>query len=104
MQRGIYNEIITYNFFLLGLVSETVAAQTSASLFETFESLLNPVNVLESQLRLDYVHITQRVHVPFDVDDFSIIKGTNNLENAIDGTDVGQKRVSETSTCGSTLE
>ena len=50
--------------------------------------LLHPLDILQAQLRLDDLHITDGVDLAFDVDDLGIVECTNNLEDTIDGTDM----------------
>jgi hypothetical protein len=66
------------------------------------ESLFSKLDILESELLADDVKITGGVHVALNVNDLGIIEATNNLEDGIDGTNVGQERVSKTRTSGRT--
>ena len=50
--------------------------------------LLNPFDILQPKLGLDDLHISQRVDITLDVDDFIVIESTDDLEDTIDGTDV----------------
>jgi hypothetical protein len=88
---------VTYNLLLLGLFSQTVAPQTPARLLEIVQSLLHPLDILQPQLCLDDFHVTEGVHITLNVNDFRVVKRTDNLEDSIDGTDVRQERVTETS-------
>lgn len=65
---------------------------------QAFQSLLNELNILDTELLADDVQVTRGVDVTLDVDNFSIIEATHNLEDGIDGTNVGQESVTETST------
>ena len=60
------------------------------------ERLLHPLGILEPQFVRDNLHVATRVNVAFDVGDFGIVEGTNNLEDTIDGADVRQEGISET--------
>jgi hypothetical protein len=52
---------------------------------------------------LNNLHVTDRVNIALDVDDFSVIKGANNLEDAVNGTNVRQKGVAKASASGCSL-
>lgn len=60
--------------------------------------LLHPLDILQPQLGLDDLHISERVNITLDVDDLCVVERSDDLENTIDGTDVGQERVTETGT------
>lgn len=66
--------------------------------------LLHPLNVLEPELGLNDFHVAQGVDLALDVDDLGIVKGTDHLEDAVDGADVGQESVAQTSTRGCALK
>ena len=50
-------------------------------------------NVLQPKLGLDDLHIPQRVDVPFNVNDFRVVESADDLENAVDRSDVRQESV-----------
>lgn len=52
------------------------------------ESLLHKLDILQSQLLGNDIQITSGVDVSLNVDDLSIVKASDDLENRIDGTDV----------------
>jgi hypothetical protein len=81
------------------LVLQAISARASLLLLG-LESLLNELNVLEPQLFADDVQISRGVDITLDVNDLCIIEAAHNLEDGIDGTDVGQERISKTSTGG----
>lgn len=66
------------------------------------ESLLHELNVLEPQLLGNNLQITNRIDVALDMDDLGIVKATHDLEDGIDGTNVGQEGVTQTGTSRST--
>ena len=66
--------------------------------------LLNPLDIFETKLGLDDFHITDRVDVSLYVDDFGVVEGADDLEDAVDGADVGKEGVSETGTRRGALE
>ena len=65
--------------------------------------LLDPLDILETQLRLDDLHVTDGVDVALDVDDLGVIEGADDLEDTVDGAYVRQESVTETCAGGSTL-
>lgn len=71
-------------------------------LLETLNLLLNPLNVLETELGRDDLHVTDGVDVTLDMDNLGVIESTDDLEDTVDGTDVRQESVAETSTGRST--
>lgn len=74
----------------------------SGNLLLGLEGLFHKLNVLEPQLLCDDVQVTGRVHVALDVDDLGIVEAADDLENGIDGTNVGQKCIAQTGTGGGT--
>ena len=79
---------VAYNFLLLCLIRQAVAAQRTSTPLEAVEMLLDPLNILETQLRLDDLHVTDGVDVALDVNDLSIVETPNDLEDGIDSADV----------------
>lgn len=76
---------------------------TPASLLgQSLERLLNELDILNAQLLADDSQITDGVDVTLDVNNLGIIEATNDLEDGIDGADVRQEGVTQTSTGGST--
>ena len=65
--------------------------------------LLDPLDVLETKLGVDDLHVTDGVDVSLYVDDFGVVKCTDHLEDTIDGAYMGQESVTETGTSGCTL-
>lgn len=93
----------TYDFLLLSLVLQVGSASSSESLLERFELLGGPLNVLESQLILNDFHVSDGVHIALDVNDLGVVKGSDDLEDAVDGSDVGQESIAQACTGGGTL-
>ncbi len=87
-------------FFCL-LCLETLPALAS-SLLLVLERLFDKFNVLESQLVADDVEVSRRVDVAFDVDDLGVIKTPHDLEDSIDGTDMGQEGIPKPGASGGT--
>ncbi|KAI6768176.1 hypothetical protein HG530_006185 [Fusarium avenaceum] len=81
------------------LLLKTLAAHAGLLLL-VLDSLFSELNILESQLLADDVEITGGVHVTLNVDNLGVIEATDNLEDGIDSTNVGQESVSKTSTVG----
>ncbi len=83
------------DLLLLLLVREGRVAEGAAGLLEALEVLLDPLDVLQAELRRDDLHIANRVDVALDVDDLRVIERAHDLEDAVDGAHVGQERVAE---------
>jgi len=88
-----------------GLLHEKVLhlkrlATTTGLLLVVLEGLLGELDVLDAKLLADDLEITDRVDITLDVDDLGIVKATDDLEDGVDGANVGQERVTETSTGG----
>lgn len=79
------------------LLLETLAT-LAGDLLLGLESLLHELNILESQLLADDVEITDGVDISLDVDNLGIVEAAHDLEDGIDGADVRQEGVAETST------
>jgi len=90
------------DFFFFGLVGEGGGTERATSLFQVVEGLFNPLDILETELCLDDFHVAAGVDVALDVDDLCVIKGADDLEDTVDGTDVGEESVSKTSASGGT--
>jgi hypothetical protein len=72
---------------------------TSSSLpLQSIELFLNELGILYPQFTLNNLKISDWVNVTLNVDDFGIIEASNDLEDCIYGTDVGQESIAETST------
>jgi hypothetical protein len=90
--------IFSSGLFFLELLHLERLATTASLLLEGIESLLNKLDILDAQLLTDDVQITAGVDITLDVNNLSIVEATNHLENGIDSTNVGQERVTQTST------
>lgn len=75
---------------------------TAGLLLEGIESLLDELDILDAQLLADDIQVTGGVDITLDVNNLSIVEAANHLEDGIDGANVGQERVTETSTSGGT--
>ena len=87
------------DLLLARLVGEGGAPECAAGFLEALEMLLDPLDVLETELGIDDLHVAARVDITLDVDDLSVVEGADDLEDTIDGADVGQESVAETCTC-----
>jgi hypothetical protein len=75
---------------------------TTGLLLQSFEGLGDKFNILDAQLLVDDGQITARVDITLNVNDLGIVEAADNLEDGIDGTNMRQERVTQTSTGGST--
>lgn len=75
---------------------------TSCLLAKGIKSLLNKLNILDPQLFADDGQIADWVDITLDVNDFSIVEASDDLENGIDSSDVRQESVTKTGTGGGT--
>lgn len=77
-----------YDFFFLGFVRQARITQTPAHLLKVLQCLFNPLDILQPKFCLNNFHITDWIDISFDVNNFSIIKCTNDLKNSIDGANM----------------
>ena len=75
-------------------------ATTAGLLLVVLERLLSELDVLDAQLLVDDLKIANGVNVTLDVNDLGIVEAADDLEDGVDGANVGQERVSETSAGG----
>lgn len=92
-ELGKYDASRTYDLFLPGLVCQAVASKGAPRLLETFEVLLDPLDILKAEFGLDDLHVTDRVDVAFHMDDLGVVERADHLEYTINGTDVRQESV-----------
>jgi hypothetical protein len=57
--------------------------------------LLHPLDIFQTQLGLDNLHISNRVNFTLDMDNFRVIKRADDLENPIDATNVRKESVAQ---------
>lgn len=91
-------DLLDGGLFFPELLHLQTLASSSGQLLLVLKSLLNELNVLDSELFADNVQISDWVDITLDVDNLGIVEASHDLEDGIDGTDVGQESVSETST------
>lgn len=71
---------------------------TAGLLLQVLKGLLDELDILDTELLADDLEITDGIDITLDVDNFGIIETSDDLEDGIDGANVGQESVSETST------
>jgi hypothetical protein len=86
------------SFLLLELLHLKRLTTTASLLLQILKSLLDELDILDTELLADNLEITNGVDITLNVDNLGIIETSDDLEDGIDGTDVGQESVSETST------
>lgn len=62
-------------------------------LLQVFKSFLNELYIFDSKLLADYIEISDRINVSFNMDDLGIIETANNLEDGINGPDMRKEGV-----------
>lgn len=67
-------------------------------LLQVLERLLDELDILNAQLLADDVQVPHGVNVTLDVDDLSVIEAPDDLEDGVDGADVGQEGITQTGT------
>ena len=86
------------SFLLLELLHLKRLTATASLLLQVLKSLLDELDILDAELLADNLEITDGVDVTLDVDNLGIIETSDDLEDGIDGADVRQESVTETST------
>ena len=76
---------------------QTLPASTSFLLLE-LKRLLDKLNILEAQLFADNVEIAGGVHVTFNVGNLDIIEAADDLEEGVNGANVGKEGIAKTGT------
>ena len=81
-----------------GLLHEKVLhlkrlATTAGLLLVVLEGLLGELDILDAELFADDLEITDGIDITLDVDDLGIVEATDDLEDGVDGANVGQERV-----------
>jgi hypothetical protein len=95
-------DLLHGGLFLFQLLHLQALTTAPGLLDELRELLLDELNILETQLLGDDVQVTDRIDVALDVDNLGIVEAPDDLEDGIDGADVRQEGVAETSTSGCT--
>ena len=87
------------NLFLTSLVGEGGVSEGATRLLKAIKVFLDPLDVFETELGGNDIHVAAGVDVAFDVDDLRVVEGADDLEDTVDGADMGEESVSETGTC-----
>lgn len=90
--------LLCSGFLLLELLHLKRLTTTASLLLQVLKSLLDELDILDTELLADNLEITDGVDITLDVDDLGIVETSNNLEDGIDGANVRQESVSETGT------
>lgn len=86
----------TYHLSLTSaLGGSVVGAQATHGLLEVSHGAANELLVLETKLVVDGLEILDRVNLTVNVDNIDLIESTADVEDGIDGTDVGQESVTK---------
>lgn len=94
MGKDLLNDLL----LLSGLLLLQTLATHAGLLLLVLEGLLDELNVLQTQLLADNVQISRGVDITLDVDNLSVVEASYDLEDGVDGANVRQERVAETST------
>ena len=95
-------DLFDKSLLLLQLFHFKRLTATAGLLDKVLVSLLDELDILDTELLTDNLKITNRVDVTLDVDDLGIIETSYDLKDGIDGTNVRQESVTETGTSGGT--
>lgn len=90
------------SLLLLELLHLKRLATAASLLAQSLKSLLNKLDILDTQFFADDGQIPDRINITLNVDNLRIVKAAHDLEDGIDGTNVRQERVTETGTGRST--
>lgn len=95
-------DLLDSGLFLLPLLHLKRLTALAGLLLLVLEGFLDELDILETKLLADDVEITGGVDITLDVDNLGIIESADNLEDGIDGADVRQESIAETSAGGGT--
>lgn len=98
----VLDDLLDGGLLFLELLHLKGLTTTPGLLLVVFERLLGKLKILDAQLLVDNLQITDGVDVTLDVDDLSIVEATDDLEDSVDGANVGQEGVAQTGASGST--
>lgn len=90
------------SLLLLELLHLKRLATAASLLAQRLKSLLNKLDILDTQLLADDGQIPDRINITLNVDNLRIVKAAHDLEDGIDGANVRQERVTESGTSRST--
>lgn len=98
----VLNDLLDGRLLFLELLHLKRLTTTPSLLLVVLERLLRELKILDAQLLVDDLQVTDGVDITLDVDNLGIVEATNDLEDGVDGANVRQERVTETGTGGST--
>jgi len=98
----VFNDLLNGSLLHQEVLHLERLATTAGLLLVVLKRLLGELDVLDAQLLVDDLEVANGVDVTLDVNDLGVIEATDDLEDGVDGADVGQERVSETGTGGCT--
>lgn len=90
--------LLDASFLLLELLHLEGLTATTSLLLQVLEGLLDELDILDAELLADNLEIADGVDITLDVDNLGIVETSDDLEDGIDGADVRQESVTETST------
>ena len=94
-----FQDLLDCRLLLFHLLHLQRLAATAGLLDEVLMGLLDELDILDAELLADDVEIANRVDVALDVDDLGVIERADDLEDAVDGADVGEEGVAEACAC-----
>jgi hypothetical protein len=93
-RKDLLNDLLLLTSLLL---LQTLSTHAGLLLL-VLQSLLGELNVLEAQFLANDVQISRGVDITFDVDNLSIVEAADDLEDGVDGTNVGKEGIAKTGT------
>ena len=91
-------DLLNTSLFLEKFLHLQTLTTSSGKFLDSLKTLLGELNILDTQLLTDDGQISDWVDVSLYVNDFGIVETSYDLEDSIDGTNVGQESISKTST------
>ena len=95
-------DLLDASLFLEKFLHLETLATSPCELLDGLKTLLCELNILDAQLLADDGQISDWINISLYVNDFGIVETSYDLEDSIDGTNVGQESISKTSTRRST--
>ena len=94
----VVQDLLDRRLFLLELLHLQRLTTALRLLQDVLVRLLHKLDILNSQLFADDVQVSYWVDIALDVDDLGIVEASYDLEDGIDGSDMRQESVAQTST------
>ena len=91
-------DLLDSSLLLLELLHLERLTTTASLLDKVLMGLLDELNILDTELFANDLEITNRVDIALDVNNLGVVKASDDLEDGIDGADVGQESVTKTGT------